>query len=160
MKARNLTRRRLRVYADTSVFGGCLDDEFKEHSRRFIEHVSQGRIVLLVSEIVLRELDRAPRAVVNVLEDLAPSHVERFSLSLEVLRLRDFYLAEKILPRKWADDAMHVAAATVARADAIVSWNFKHIVRLDKMKEYQRVNLQQGYGILTIITPREVLPDD
>ena len=154
------SRRKLRVYADTSVFGGCHDDEFKEHSRRFFQHVADSRIILLVSEIVLRELESAPRDVVQVLESLAPRHVERFLLTREILELRDHYLAERILPHKWADDAMHVAAATVARADAIVSWNFKHIVRLDKMKEYQRVNLQHGYGILTIVSPREVLPDE
>ncbi|EDN72556.1 hypothetical protein BGS_0906 [Beggiatoa sp. SS] len=38
--------------------------------------------------------------------------------------------------------------------------NFKHIVRLDKMKAYNRVNLLQGYGILTIISPTEVFFDD
>jgi hypothetical protein len=50
--------------------------------------------------------------------------------------------------------------ATVTRADAIVSWNFKHIVRLDKMKAYNQVNLMNGYGILTIISPKEVLIDE
>jgi len=157
---KSLSKRKLRIYADTSVFGGCHDEEFREDSLRFIEHVSRGRIVLLVSEIVLRELENAPRDVLKVLEGLAPGLVERFPLTRETQELRDAYLKERILSRKWSDDAMHVAAATVARADAIVSWNFKHIVRLDKMKEYQRVNLQLGYGILTIITPKEVLPHD
>ena len=157
---KNLPRRKLRIYADTSVFGGCHDEEFREDSVRFIEHVSRGRIVLLVSEIVLRELENAPRDVLRIIERLDPGHVERFPLTREIQELRDAYLREGILSRKWADDAMHVAAATVARADAIVSWNFKHIVRLDKMKEYQRVNLHLGYGILTIITPKEVLPHD
>ena len=74
--------------------------------------------------------------------------------------MRDAYLAAKILGSRWADDAAHVAAATVARADAIVSWNFQHIVRLDRMKAYNQVNLLDGYGILTIVTPKEVLSDD
>lgn len=149
----------LRIYADTSVFGGCHDEEFRKDSLKLIRQISHGRILLLVSEVVLRELEAAPRDVLRILEELPPDHVERIYLSRDVLELREAYLRAGILARKWADDALHVAAATVARADAIVSWNFKHIVRLDKMKEYQRVNLQQGYGILTIITPREVLPD-
>lgn len=53
-----------------------------------------------------------------------------------------------------------MAAATVARADAIVSWNFKHIVRLDKMKAYNQINLLNGYGILTIVSPKEVILDE
>jgi hypothetical protein len=86
--------------------------------------------------------------------------VERIEITEEVLELRDAYIKAKILSPRWANDAAHVAAATVARADAIVSWNFRHIVRLDKMKAYNQVNLQQGYGILTIISPKEVLVDE
>jgi hypothetical protein len=66
----------------------------------------------------------------------------------------------KILGPKWLDDMTHVAIATVSRADAIVSWNFKHIVRLDKMKAYNQVNILNGYGILTIISPMEVMTDE
>ena len=49
-----------------------------------------------------------------------------------------------------------MAAATIARADAIISWNFRHIVRLDKMKQFNQLNLLQGYGILTILSPLEL----
>ncbi len=84
--------------------------------------------------------------------------VEKVEITEEVLQLRDAYLAAKIVGPRGADDAAHVAAATVARADAIVSWNFQHIVRLDKMKAYNQVNSRKGYGMLTIITPKEVAP--
>ena len=73
---------------------------------------------------------------------------------------RNAYIAASILDERWADDATHVAAATVARADAIASWNFRHIVRLDKMKAYNRVNILNGYGVLTVVTPREVQLDE
>jgi hypothetical protein len=56
-------------------------------------------------------------------------------------------VAGGILDPQSTDDATHVAAATVARADAIVSWNFKHIVRIDKMRAYNQVNLQTGFGL-------------
>jgi hypothetical protein len=78
------------------------------------------------------------------------------TLTAEVSLLRDAYLQAGIVGARWSNDAAHVAAATVARADAIVSWNFKHIVRLEKMKGYNGMSLLNGYGILTIITPREV----
>lgn len=74
--------------------------------------------------------------------------------------LRNAYLDAHILVPTWIDDLTHVAIATVVRADAIVSWNFKHIVRLDKMKAYNRVNLTNGYGILTIISPMEVMVNE
>ena len=149
-----------RIYADTSVIGGCLDDEFSVESLHFIELVRKGRCVLLLSEIVLAELDGAPSEVQNVLLTLPEDAMERVELTYDVLELRNHYMEAKILGPEWIDDATHVAAATVARADAIVSWNFKHIVRLDKMKAYNQVNLLNGYGILTIISPKEVLIDE
>jgi predicted nucleic acid-binding protein len=147
----------LRVYCDTSVIGGCFDAEFETDSLRVFKAIKKGQLTLLLSDIVVAELADAPRQVQQVLRSLSPAAVEKVELSDEVLALRDAYLAANILNRRWADDAAHVAAATVARADAIVSWNFQHIVRLDKMKAYNQVNLLQGYGILTIVTPKEVL---
>jgi predicted nucleic acid-binding protein len=150
----------LRIYCDTSVIGGCFDAGFEQDSRRLVEAVRNGRLVLLLSDVVLAELGDAPARVQQVLQSLPETAVEKVELTEEVLALRDAYLAAKILGPRWADDAAHVAAATVAHADAIVSWNFQHIVRLDKMKAYNQVNLLQGYGILTIITPKEVLSDE
>ncbi len=120
----------------------------------------KDRLVLLLSDVVLAELADAPVRVQQVLESLPATAVEKVEITGEVLSLRDAYLAAKILGPRWSDDAAHVAAATVAQADAIVSWNFKHIVRLDKMKAYNQVNVRQGYGMLTIITPKEVLNDE
>jgi len=152
--------KRLRIYCDTSVIGGCLDPEFEADSKPLLEAVRRGRLTLLLSDIVLAELADAPAPVQQVVQSLPPSAVEKVEITEELLALRDAYLAAKILGPRWADDAAHVAAATVARADAIVSWNFQHIVRLAKMKAYNQVNLQQGYGILTIVTPKQVLSDE
>ena len=149
-----------RIYGDTSVIGGCLDAEFSNDSTHFIEMVRQGKCILLLSEIVIAELEKAPAKVQNILLSLPEETMERVELTDEILDLRNEYMKAKILGPEWIDDATHVAAATVARADAIVSWNFKHIVRLDKMKAYNQVNLMNGYGILTIISPKEVLIDE
>ncbi len=152
--------RPLRIYSDTSVIGGCLDREFAEDSLRLINAVANGRLVLLLSEIVMRELEDAPPRVQALLTSLPGGAVERVEITEEVLELRDAYIKAKILTPRSADDAAHVAAATIARADAIVSWNFRHIVRLDKIKAYNQINLLHGYGILTIISPKEVLVDE
>jgi predicted nucleic acid-binding protein len=152
--------KRLRIYADTSVIGGCLDEEFAEDSLRLIESVRQSRLVLLLSDIVIRELEDAPEEVCAILPSLPMDMIERVELTEEIFELRDAYMAAGIVGARWANDAAHVAIATVARADAIVSWNFKHIVRLDKMKAYNQINLLKGYGILTIVSPKEVLTDE
>ncbi len=148
--------KRPRIYCDSSVIGGYFDPEFETDSRRFIEAVKNGQVVMLFSEVVVQEILQAPENVQNLLASIPTSSVEKVALSTEIIELRNSYITAGILGARWIDDATHVAAATAARADAIVSWNFTHIVRLDKMKSYNQVNLINGYGILTIVSPREV----
>jgi len=150
----------LRVYVDTSVIGGCLDEEFAEDSLRLLEAAKQGRLVLLVSATVLKELAMAPRGVVQLFNALPASALEDVPNTAEVFALRDAYVSAGVVSPQSMDDAAHVAAATVARADAIVSWNFRHIVRLDRIKAYNQVNYANGYGVLTIVSPREVQLDE
>ena len=145
--------RPFRGYIDTSVVGGCLDEEFADDSLRVINAARTGRLVLLVSDILDAELSGAPPAVQTILQGLPPSTVEDVPVTRDVLALRDAYLDAGIVDRRSINDAGHVAAATIARADAIVSWNFRHIVRLDKIRAYNQVNLMNGYGILTILSP-------
>ena len=102
----------------------------------------------------------APSAVQDILKSIPPKTIEVINLTEEIIQLRDAYIQAGVVSQKSLNDAGHVAAATVARADAIVSWNFKHIVRLDKMKAYNQINLLNGYGILTIVSPKEVILDE
>ena len=37
-----------------------------------------------------------------------------------------------------------------------MSWNFKHIVRLKKVRLFNEVNVESGYRALSILSPREV----
>lgn len=143
-----------RVYVDTSVFGGCFDRAFSAESRRFFDLVREGRVQVLVSAVVIRELSLAPAQVRGVFESLPTQRMQVVELDPAVLDLRDAYLEAHIVDKRSIDDA------TVARADAIVSWNFRHIVRLDKMRAYNQVNLTHGYGLLSIVSPQEVRFDD
>jgi predicted nucleic acid-binding protein len=152
--------RKFRIYFDTSVIGGCLDDEFAEESLQLLNLVRQGKLIMLLSEVVSTELSKAPVEVQALLQDLPLENIEGIELTTEIIDLAQAYLIAEILTPKSLNDAIHVAAATVARADAIVSWNFKHIVRLDKMKQFSQVNLLNGYGILTIVSPKEVVFND
>lgn len=150
----------LRVYADTSVLGGCFDAIYATDSRRFLDSIQAGRVVLLVSDLVTAELANAPDAVRDLLAALPMEVVEPVPITEEVLALRDAYVSAGIVGARWLDDAGHVAAATMAEADAIVSWNFRHLVRLDKMKAYNAINQRHGYKPITIITPNQVTYDE
>lgn len=141
---------------DTSVVGGCHDEQFSGDSRALLALAMQGRVTLLLSTIVIAELAFAPAQVQAEITKLPSSAVEEVPVTEEVFALRDAYIAAGVITAKWSDDAGHVAAASVARADAIVSWNFKHIVQLDRIKGYNAVNRHLGYPDLVIVTPTVV----
>jgi hypothetical protein len=73
-----------------------------------------------------------------------------------VIDLVAAYEARKILGPKYAADMRHIAIATIAVVDALVSWNFKHIVKLEKIRLFNAVNVESGYSPLNILSPREV----
>lgn len=125
-----------------------------------MEAIKQEKFILLMSDIIVSELINASQAVKDILLSIPQRVIEVVKITPEVLQLRDAYINEGVVTSKSINDATHVAAATIARADAIISWNFKHIVRLDKMKGYNQINLLNGYGILTIISPLEVTIDE
>ncbi len=151
-----MTRRPMRVYADTSVFGGVFDEAFAFSSRAFFEQVRRNRFELISSALVVDELADAPGKVRDFFRELA-SHVHIQAISADAVRLRDAYLAAGIVGPASRDDAQHVALATVLDCWTIVSWNFRHIVHARKIPLYNGVNRGQGYKEIAIHTPQEVI---
>jgi predicted nucleic acid-binding protein len=149
--------KRLRVYVDTSVIGGCFDEEFAKESRALVEAAREGRFVLLLSELLAAELGAGPPELQEVLEGLAAESFESVAISEESVRLRDAYIMAGVVGPPHDKDAHHIALATVARADLVVSWNFKHIVHWEKMRGFNAVNLREGYPPIEIHSPREVV---
>jgi predicted nucleic acid-binding protein len=152
--------KRLRVYVDTSVIGGCLDDEFWEESRKLLDRALAGEITLVVSEVTELELVTAPAEVRAVLENLPPQAVERVELTEEARVLAGHYIAAGVISPKMLADARHIGVATVHRVDVLASWNFKHIVNLKRVHGYNSINLREGYPLLEIRSPRELTNDD
>lgn len=149
--------RKLRVYADTSVFGGCFDPEFEAESRKFFDEVRQGRFTVVISDVTVEELQPAPEEVRQVLADLPPEFVEMVEASDEMEALRQAYLEAGIVGIASSNDAAHIAAATAAEVDIVVSWNFKHIVHFEKIAGYQGVNTLRGFRSPRIYSPKEVV---
>jgi predicted nucleic acid-binding protein len=146
----------MKVYIDTSVFGGLFDEEFKQATDAFFHLVRIGKFDLLVSDVVGEEISLAPENVQNAFREMYP-YMTSIAVSIELLDLRDEYIRQGIVTEKSADDAAHVAAATVGGADIIVSWNFRHIVHYQKIRMYNAVNAMRGYPSLDIRSPAEVI---
>lgn len=155
-------KRKWRLYLDTSVFGGCFDaaEGWDIDSRRVVDYCMEGRALLLGTETLLKEIEAAPERVRAVYGAVPLENREMVSPAEEIAALTQAYLDAGVVGARWYEDCLHVAAATVARADAIVSWNFKHIVRLDRIRGFNAVNLAEGYGIITILSPKEVNIDE
>ncbi|MBI4483151.1 MAG: PIN domain protein [Acidobacteria bacterium] len=149
-----------RIYVDTSVLGGCEDAEFRESSRHLLDAFVRSRAVMVVSDLTLRELARAPDPVRRVLTAVPPENIESIGVTTEADELAQAYLAERVVNSTMAVDALHIALATVARVDVLVSWNFRHIVNLEKIHAFNAVNLKRGYPILEIRSPLEVFTDE
>jgi hypothetical protein len=148
------------VYADTSVLGGCEDEEFAEHSVRLMDDFVRGTRVLVVSNLTVQELVAAPAAVRRRLAAVPEAHIETLQLGAEARELAESYIAAGVLTDTMRADAQHIAIATVGRVDVLVSWNFKHIVNLQRIQGYNSVNLREGYPMIEIRTPREVISDE
>ena len=118
-----------------------------------------GDLVLVLSELTLRELESAPEEVRRIVGQVPPENIEALSLNAEAEELAAAYIEEGVIGPRMRADALHIALATVARVDVLVSWNFKHVVNLRRIHAFNAVNLKNGYPILEIRTPREVLGD-
>jgi hypothetical protein len=137
-----------RIYLDTSVIGGCFDVEFQEESLKLFECIRVGVYRGLISATTIAELKGAPPAVRAVLEDFDEEQIEELPDTDLVPRLAAAYLAAFALPPSCEDDATHIA---------LVSWNFKHIVNLARIEEFNKINLREGYERIEIHSPKELI---
>ena len=147
--------KKLRIYVDTSVVGGCYDEEFKKWSNGLFKDFKLGNFQPVVSELTAEEISTAPEPVrlkYAELEEIS----EYLTITNESTELADIYHKRKILTPKFYDDMLHIALATLAGVDIVVSWNFKHIVHYDKIRLFNAVNIEMGYNALQIYSPREV----
>ncbi|MBI4864410.1 MAG: PIN domain-containing protein [Candidatus Riflebacteria bacterium] len=146
----------LRIYVDTSVLGGCFDPEFERWSVGLIEDFRTSRFRPVLSELTAAEALRAPDCVRDLYAEVLDQGAEMLSVDSEALALREIYRSRGVLGIRFSADMLHIAVATIADVDVLVSWNFRHIVRLDKIRLFNGINLEQGYKGLTICSPREV----
>ncbi len=144
-----------RIYIDTSVFGGHFDDEFSEHTVPLFERLRNNEFTLLFSTVTQEELENAPEKVKKLVRDLKPEWTEFLDTTAEALDLATEYITEKVVGQTSFADCLHIAIATINRADFLVSWNFKHIVNIERIRGYNSINIKNGYKQLEIRSPRE-----
>ncbi len=146
-----------KVYIDTSVIGGNFDEEFKLWTELFFKEVKKGAFQIVISEHLINELTLARDNVKNFLDSIPDKHKLFIEYTMEAKQLADLYLKEKIVGPASTVDCRHIATATVNNIEVLTSWNFKHIVNLNKIRLYNAVNVREGFRNIEIRTPREIL---
>jgi hypothetical protein len=146
-----------RVYIDTSVIGGCFDMEFEEWSNRLFDDFKSGKRIAVISDVTLDELSDAPKRVQDNFKTIPEHFIEILVSESDSRNLADLYLKEGVVSGKYYEDALHIAMSTINQVNVLASWNFKHIVNLDRIRLYNAVNLKNGFSMLEIRTPREIL---
>lgn len=146
-----------RIYLDTSVFGGYFDAEFELWPKMLFDKIIEGRYRIIYSQLTDIELTPAPDKVKKLLLQIPDDYVEFIENSDEAADLADSYLQEKVVGKTSRPDCNHIALATLYNADILVSWNFKHIVNVNRIRGYNAVSTKFGHKILEIRSPREIL---
>ena len=149
-----------RIYTDTSVIGGCLDVEFRSPSVRLFEKFHSGEAIVVLSDLTLLELASAPKKVHDALIGIPEEHREYVVLTAEAKELAELYLSEGVIGPGKRIDAQHIAIATISHVHVLVSWNFQHIVNLERIRGYNSINVREGYPVLEIRSPWEVFVDE
>jgi predicted nucleic acid-binding protein len=144
-----------RIYIDTSVFGGYFDEEFMEHTIPLFDRIYSGEYVVLYSTVTQEELENAPEKIKDLVKKIKVEQTEFIETTDEAIDLASEYILEKVVGKTSFADCLHIALATINRADFLISWNFKHIVNIERIRGYNSINIKNGYKQLEIRSPRE-----
>ena len=147
----------MKVYTDTSVIGGCFDKEFEEWSNALFKEFILGTKQIMLSDLTLQELELARFEVRKKVKEIPANNRLAIGINDEAIKLAETYIMEGALTNKSYNDALHIALATLNNADVLASWNFKHIVNLNRIRLYNSINFRLGYRLIEIRTPREIL---
>jgi len=149
-----------RVYVDSSAVGGKFNKRLAEQTKPFWNAVERGEIRIIVSDVLEQEVKKAPQRVRDFLGSFSESQIERIVSTDESDTLAERYIAEGVVGESSLDDCRHIAMATLTHADVLVSWNFQHIVNVDRIRGYNSINMKMGYTQIDIRTPYEVIHDE
>lgn len=151
---------RLKLYLDTSVLGAVCDPGPEDRlaaTRRILDGLAAGLWDGYVSALVLEEVSRAHdsvrRKIATVLDK---SRVMVLDESEESVALAQAYIAAGAIPSDYEDDARHVAIATLNDINVIVSWNFRHMVNIERKRRINSVNVREGCPLIDIVSPWEI----
>ena len=156
--------KKIKLYLDTSVPSFLFADdspEKREITMQFWEMLKLGLYDIVISDVLLAEISRSEIPSFQELENkLSEIVLEIVSVNEDIFLLSQKYIEEGIIPQRYQDDALHIALAAYNEADALISWNFKHMVKLKTIRGVNGINRMLGYKELEILTPQSWIQED
>ena len=150
-----------RIYLETSIFNFVFADDApdkKTDTLKLFEEIKAGKYEPFTSVHVVEELKRDKTSKSDKMQDLIDDYgITVLKSTVDIEKLADVYITENMIPAKYADDALHIATASVAGLDIITSWNFKHIVKVKTITLTESINLKYGDKMILINSPTEVI---
>jgi hypothetical protein len=122
--------------------------------------VQSGVITCVYSDLTEYELENAPEKIKNHFLNLDRETTEFVEITEEIDELAKEYVRENVVGETSMDDCRHIACATINNVDYLVSWNFKHIVNVFRIRGYNSINLKNGYLQLDIRSPKDIITDE
>jgi predicted nucleic acid-binding protein len=153
--------KKLKIYVETSVIGGLIDREppgRHELARAFLDAIIGGdKFDAFVSVLVIDEIMRAPAQLVQAFHAyLSAGSLSVLERTEEADALARRYVTEGVISERDFNDALHLAIATVNGMDLVVSWNFSHMVNVERIRGINGVNMLAGYPQIDVRSPEEV----
>jgi len=152
---------RPRIYLETTMFNYFFDEERGEAHRytvRLFEMIEREMFKAYTSRYVTKELKEAEEPKCSRMMEL----IDTYGITIldegdEIERMGRLYIERGIIPKKFPADARHIAIATVNGLDIIVSMNLKHIVKRKTIEMTGPINIENGYDVIKIRSPKEVV---
>ena len=146
----------IKIYLDTSVISALFDNratERQELTKEFFDKFEKHEIY--ISTLVVEEIGAA--------NEIQRQKMQKIIQGFKILELNDEieilaweYIKREVFSDRYAADALHVAVGAVNEIDYLISWNFKHLVKVGTRKSVNQINNELGYGQIEIIAPPEL----
>jgi predicted nucleic acid-binding protein len=155
---------RTRLYLDTSILGATVDPGPEDRvaaTRRLLGELAADRWEGFISTVVLAEVDAAAESIRRkIADELARAPMIVLEETAESIKLARTYVAAGAILANAENDARHIAIASVHDVRVVVSWNFRHMVNIERKRRINSVNLAEGLPLLDIVSPWEVRSDE
>jgi predicted nucleic acid-binding protein len=147
-----------KVYLDTTVPSAYFDDRAPDR-QQLTQQFWTARLPdfePVVSTIVLLEVRDTPDDERRVRMESLLTGFHVLAFDEEAYNLAQEYVRRGIFPERYVSDANHVATAVVNGIGYFVSWNFRHLVKIQTRREVNLVNALRGHGPIEIAAPPEL----